>query len=108
MLRDPKLLPGHVNPRQQVVIPRPFVACVHAHGHGVPVYTNVLYPFPVDPPRVPNENPVGLYRREFVVLGVLALTVLLVGLWPAPLVEMMSVSVQQLVEQLGHSKLAAL
>jgi NADH-quinone oxidoreductase subunit M len=49
-----------------------------------------------------------LNRREFVVLGILAFAVLLVGVWPAPLVEMMSVSVQQLVDQLGHSKLAAL
>ena len=60
---------------------------------------------------VANKQVAGLSdlnRREFVVLGVLALAVLLVGLWPAPLVEMMSVSVQQLVQQLGQSKLAAL
>lgn len=35
------------------------------HGHGRPQYTNVNYPYPVDPPRVPSENPVGLYRRKF-------------------------------------------
>jgi len=34
-------------------------------GHGIPHYTNVRYPFPVDPPRVPSDNPTGLYRREF-------------------------------------------
>ncbi|HEY4421099.1 MAG TPA: glycoside hydrolase family 2 TIM barrel-domain containing protein, partial [Pseudonocardia sp.] len=33
------------------------------HGHGSPAYTNVAYPFPVDPPRVPLENPTGEYRR---------------------------------------------
>ena len=33
-------------------------------GHGHPQYTNVAYPFPVDPPRVPSENPTGCYRRE--------------------------------------------
>ncbi|MGH8167040.1 MAG: NADH-quinone oxidoreductase subunit M, partial [Woeseiaceae bacterium] len=49
-----------------------------------------------------------LNRREYVVLGVLAVAVLLVGLWPAPLVDMMSATVQQLVEQMGQSKLAAL
>lgn len=43
----------------------PVPSCWQLHGHGIPVYTNVLYPFPVDPPRVPNENPVGLYRRAF-------------------------------------------
>ena len=46
-----------------------------------------------------------LNGREFVVLGILALAVLLVGLWPAPLVEVMSVSVSQLIEHIGHSKL---
>jgi beta-galactosidase len=34
-------------------------------GYGAPAYTNVLYPFPVDPPHVPNENPTGDYRRTF-------------------------------------------
>ena len=49
-----------------------------------------------------------LNSREYVVLGVLAVAVLLVGLWPAPLVDMMSATVAQLVEHLGQSKLAAL
>lgn len=35
------------------------------HGYGYPHYTNVLYPIPVDPPRVPRRNPVGLYRHVF-------------------------------------------
>ncbi|ARQ67469.1 glycoside hydrolase family 2 TIM barrel-domain containing protein [Streptomyces marincola] len=34
-------------------------------GHGAPAYTNVQYPFPVDPPRVPTENPTGDHRRVF-------------------------------------------
>jgi NADH-quinone oxidoreductase subunit M len=49
-----------------------------------------------------------LNRREFVVLGILAISVLLVGLWPAPLVDMMSVTVQGLLEHVGQSKLAGL
>lgn len=32
-------------------------------GYGIPQYTNVNYPIPLDPPYVPDENPVGLYRR---------------------------------------------
>jgi beta-galactosidase/evolved beta-galactosidase subunit alpha len=36
-----------------------------AAGHGAPHYTNVIYPFPVDPPHVPTENPTGRYRRTF-------------------------------------------
>jgi len=34
-------------------------------GYGIPVYTNVAYLYPVDPPRVPRDNPVGVYRRTF-------------------------------------------
>ncbi|MFD6349699.1 glycoside hydrolase family 2 TIM barrel-domain containing protein [Streptomyces roseolus] len=32
---------------------------------GGPAYTNVLYPFPVDPPHVPDENPTGDHLRRF-------------------------------------------
>ncbi len=34
-------------------------------GYGRPNYTNVKYPFPYDPPYVPDENPVGCYRKAF-------------------------------------------
>ena len=30
-----------------------------------PHYTNFNYPYPVDPPFVPDENPMGVYEREF-------------------------------------------
>lgn len=29
-------------------------------------YTNVEYPFPLDPPYIPEENPAGLYSRTFI------------------------------------------
>ncbi|MET8535472.1 glycoside hydrolase family 2 TIM barrel-domain containing protein [Streptomyces sp. NPDC005065] len=32
---------------------------------GAPAYTNVVYPFPVDPPLVPTENPTGDHLRTF-------------------------------------------
>jgi len=35
------------------------------NGHGTPAYTNTKYPFPVDPPHLPDENPTGDYRRTF-------------------------------------------
>jgi NADH-quinone oxidoreductase subunit M len=38
------------------------------------------------------------------VLGILAFAVLLVGLWPAPLIDMMEVTIQHLVEQAGQTK----
>ncbi|MCW2804710.1 MAG: lacZ [Propionibacteriaceae bacterium] len=33
--------------------------------YGRPAYTNVQYPFPIDPPYVPDENPTGDHRRSF-------------------------------------------
>jgi len=44
-------------------------------------------------------------RREFLVLAVLAVAVLLLGVWPAPLLEVMKPTVGQLVEQLLVTKL---
>jgi len=35
-------------------------------GYGIPIYTNVIYPFPKNPPFIPHEeNPVGSYKRNF-------------------------------------------
>ena len=34
-------------------------------GFGHPHYTNTKYPFPLDPPHVPTENPTGCYVRDF-------------------------------------------
>ncbi|MEU9313684.1 glycoside hydrolase family 2 TIM barrel-domain containing protein [Streptomyces sp. NPDC048256] len=34
-------------------------------AHGRPIYTNVQFPFPIDPPHVPDENPTGDHRRHF-------------------------------------------
>ncbi len=35
-------------------------------GYGIPIYTNVRYPYPADPPNIPHDNnPVGSYRRTF-------------------------------------------
>ncbi len=45
----------------------PVPSCWQMHGYGRPHYTNVDYPFPVDPPRVPSENPTGTYRSRFFV-----------------------------------------
>lgn len=34
-------------------------------GHGIPIYTNITYPFPKNPPFIGGDNPVGTYRKEF-------------------------------------------
>ena len=36
-----------------------------APRYGAPAYTNIVYPLPVEPPFVPDENPTGEYRRVF-------------------------------------------
>ena len=43
--------------------------------------------------------------REGLVLGVLAVSVLLLGVWPAPLLEVMSPTIDHLVELMMRSKL---
>jgi len=35
------------------------------HGFDRPIYTNVTYPFPLNPPFVPADNPTGCYRTVF-------------------------------------------
>ncbi|GAI37454.1 unnamed protein product, partial [marine sediment metagenome] len=35
-------------------------------GYGTAIYTNIVYPFKVDPPYIdPSDNPVGCYQRHF-------------------------------------------
>ncbi|MBB3699847.1 glycoside hydrolase family 2 TIM barrel-domain containing protein [Flammeovirga yaeyamensis] len=37
-------------------------------GYGYPIYTNIIYPFPMDAPHIPHDNnPVGSYKRTFTV-----------------------------------------
>lgn len=40
-------------------------SCWQVRGYENPNYTNQKYPFPVDPPYVPDDNPCGVYEREF-------------------------------------------
>ncbi len=57
---------------------------------------------------VQNERVAGLSdinSREFTVLAILAVAVIAVGVWPAPLLEVMTPSVEHLVQQLAISKL---
>ncbi|MFA5340402.1 MAG: glycoside hydrolase family 2 TIM barrel-domain containing protein [Clostridia bacterium] len=35
-------------------------------GYDKPHYINTRYPYPVDPPNIPDMNPVGLYRTVFI------------------------------------------
>ena len=40
-------------------------SCWQLKGYENPNYTNINYPFPCDPPYVPDINPVGIYERSF-------------------------------------------
>jgi len=44
-------------------------------------------------------------KREFIILAALAVFVLVLGLWPAPLIEVMDVSIENLVKHIAVSKL---
>jgi len=57
---------------------------------------------------VANENVAALKDlngREFIILGTLAVAVLILGLWPAPLVEVMHATVANLLQHISVSKL---
>lgn len=43
--------------------------------------------------------------REILVLGVFAVGVLAIGLWPKPLTDLMAPAIEQLAMQLANSKL---
>lgn len=40
-------------------------SCWQTEGYENPNYSNINYPIPVDPPFVPDENPCGVYERDF-------------------------------------------
>ena len=42
-------------------------SCWQSLGYGEPNYTNQCYPYPCDPPYVPDDNPCGVYEREFTI-----------------------------------------
>ena len=43
----------------------PVPSCWQLHGYENPNYSNINYPYPCDPPYVPDDNPCGVYEREF-------------------------------------------
>lgn len=47
----------------KVEVPRSWQSYT-SRNYDVPNYTNVRYPFPVDPPHVPDDNPCALYVRS--------------------------------------------
>jgi len=37
------------------------------NGFGIPIYTNIIYPHPKNPPFIGANNPVGTYRKSFTI-----------------------------------------
>ncbi len=54
-------VPENVTDWDSIKVP----SCWQTEGFENPNYTNVNYPIPVDPPYVPDENPCGVYERDF-------------------------------------------
>ena len=49
---------------ESITVPRSWQSVLN-HGYDTPNYTNVNYPYPVDPPHVPDDIPCALYTRCF-------------------------------------------
>ncbi len=68
---SPRVPQKSSTPPLTVMLPAPIVQLPvpsnwECHGHGTPIYTNFVYPIPLDPPFVPQEdNPTGCYRFSF-------------------------------------------
>ena len=43
----------------------PVPSCWQLQGYENPNYSNINYPYPCDPPYVPDDNPCGVYQRTF-------------------------------------------
>lgn len=57
-----------VENNNQVAIDKKVVevpSCLQYHGFDNHMYTNVHYPFPYDPPYVPDKNPCALYEKKY-------------------------------------------
>lgn len=52
---------GNIEEWETIEVP----SCWQLKGYENPNYTNINYPFPCDPPYVPDINPTGVYERSF-------------------------------------------
>ena len=54
-------VPDNITKWDTVSVP----SCWQLLGYENPNYTNINYPYPCDPPYVPDANPCGVYERDF-------------------------------------------
>ncbi len=56
-------IPDHISEWDRIEVPSNW----QMKGYDIPYYTNINYPYPVDLPYVPDDNPCGVYRRRIVI-----------------------------------------
>lgn len=56
---------GCTDPTAMPAVQIPVPSNWELQGYGTPIYTNFVYPIPVNPPYVPDANPTGCYRHVF-------------------------------------------
>ena len=56
-------MPEQIEQWNEISVP----SCWQLEGYGHPNYTNTNYPYPCDPPYVPDDNPCGVYHRSFTI-----------------------------------------
>ncbi|MCQ2440746.1 MAG: DUF4981 domain-containing protein [Clostridia bacterium] len=54
-------VPERIEKWDKITVP----SCWQCLGYENPNYTNINYPYPCDPPFVPDDNPCGIYERNF-------------------------------------------
>ena len=47
----------------------PVPSCWQCLGYGITTYLNIRYQIPGCPPKVPNDNPTGVYKKRFLIAG---------------------------------------
>ena len=52
---------GDIDKWDEITVP----SCWQILGYENPNYTNINFPYPCDPPYVPNDNPCGVYEKSF-------------------------------------------
>ncbi len=65
MVDDPTVA-GIFKGADRIDVPRSWQTLL-GRGYDTPHYTNVEYPFPADPPHIPEDNPCGLYGRSVLI-----------------------------------------
>ena len=59
-------VPENITEWDKITVP----SCWQILGYENPNYTNINYPYPCDPPYVPDDNPCGIYEKEFTLSSV--------------------------------------